>query len=243
MTIHAATLTESQVRTQSELIRHDAAFPVTSDWFQPSFWAAAEHLGEGRGGSFKVSQAGLGKFALRHYLRGGKAALLSRDAYLHRSFDSSRASREFTLLRALHLAGVPVPRPLAARVVKTGLVYRQDLLTHWLDGGESLLSMGKRGALSGHILRVAGHALAQLYQANVLHADLNAANLLWQPNHERVMILDFDQAKELRRPLSASQIELQLARLARSFKRAGLPGREWVGQIQSGLLERGTNPT
>jgi len=75
----------------------------------------------GRGEIRIVEHAGH-DYVLRHYHRGGKLAGLSKDRYVWHGFDASRPWREWRLLANLFQAGLPVPRPLAARLIRRGAI-------------------------------------------------------------------------------------------------------------------------
>src|SRR5690606_7202347 len=88
-------------------------------WFDPVAWGErAQPVGDGgRGGAWYID-ASHGPCVLRHYLRGGLAAKFSRDRYLWRDADRVRSFAEFRLLRDLLNQQLPVPRPIAAAVVR-----------------------------------------------------------------------------------------------------------------------------
>ena len=57
---------------------------------------------------------------LRHFHRGGLVGRLNRDLYLRVGAPRCRAFREFDLLADMHVQGLPVPLPVAARYVPFG---------------------------------------------------------------------------------------------------------------------------
>ena len=77
-------------------------------------------------------ETSFGPAVLRHYLRGGWAAYLSRNRYVYTGLERSRPIAEFQMLDRLHKAGLPVPRPLAAQCAREGLFYSGDLMTRRL---------------------------------------------------------------------------------------------------------------
>jgi 3-deoxy-D-manno-octulosonic acid kinase len=85
----------------------------------------------GRGSAFFL-ETGFGPAVLRHYLRGGWAARLSRDRYLYAGLERSRPIAEFHMLASLYKQGLPVPRPLAAQCKREGIFYSGDLITRRL---------------------------------------------------------------------------------------------------------------
>ncbi|MEO5566578.1 MAG: 3-deoxy-D-manno-octulosonic acid kinase, partial [Luteimonas sp.] len=102
---------------------------VDQDWFDPAGWPGHAHpvASGGRGAAWFID-APFGAAVLRHYLRGGLAARISRDRYSWRGADRTRSFAEFRMLRALHGLGLPVPRPIAACYWREGLGYRAAIL-------------------------------------------------------------------------------------------------------------------
>jgi 3-deoxy-D-manno-octulosonic acid kinase len=97
------------------------------DWFTPN--DSADSSRGGRGAVWRI-ETPAGRAVLRHYRRGGAVARLSRDRYLWTGRERTRSFREFRLLAALDLRGLPVPAPLAARYLRCdALRYTADLLT------------------------------------------------------------------------------------------------------------------
>ena len=113
-----------EIRTAGkDRILHDAhiARSVTPEWFEHGFWHQRQQwtaVSGGRGAGGRIGEGG--KWFLRHYLRGGKAALFSRDRYLFMGTRRVRSFGEFRLLAGMHEAGLPVPRPIAGAVSLEG---------------------------------------------------------------------------------------------------------------------------
>ena len=85
------------------------------DFFSVDYWRSRQAVkGEavGRGSAWFIEIPG--PVVLRHYLRGGWAAKLSRQSYFFTGISRSRPFREFRLLSELFELGLPVPRPVAA---------------------------------------------------------------------------------------------------------------------------------
>ena len=121
------------VSVGGDLILYDSARTdaPAAEWFSPEYWQARHKVvarGGGRGSALFIRDD-TRYWVLRHYLRGGMAAWLFRDQYWWTGVERSRAFREFRLLHALRLQGLPVPTAVAARVRRSGFFYRADLLT------------------------------------------------------------------------------------------------------------------
>lgn len=178
-------------------------------------------VGAGRGGAWRVRVNDV-VAALRPYRRGGMVRHLIRSAYLWTGIERTRAFREFRLMHALHQEGLPVPRPLAARVVRTAFWYRAELLTEWLHGVHSLVSVLGTAEVPDDTWRRIGATLKAFHRAGVWHADLNAHNVLLDGTG-RPFIIDFDRGS--RSAPSRRRARSNLARLKRSLEKVHATGR------------------
>lgn len=207
--------------TGKDCILHDAeiARTVTADWFEKGYWRRKGQwtaVDGGRGAGGRVSDGG--KWFLRHYFRGGKAVLLSRDRYLYTAQARVRSFAEFRLLAKLKALGLPTPKPVAARYRRRGLSYTADLITEWIAGARTLANILPESEDPTGIMSRVGTTLAHFHAAGVRHADLNAHNILVGSNGE-VWLVDFDRA-QLRKPGAWHSRPLQ--RLRRSLRKLGL---------------------
>ena len=183
-------------------------------WFSPVHWGeAAQPVSEGgRGGAWFI-QTGEGDAVLRHYLRGGWMASLSRDGHLWRGINRVRSFAEFRLLRVLREKKLPVPLPFAAWYHRDGLHYRAAILMQRLQDVRSLAALAAEGNAPWE---AAGLLIAQFHRAGLDHADLNAHNILFD-GQGRGWFIDLDQSR-LRIPATAWR-EANLARLHRSLRK------------------------
>lgn len=187
---------------------------VEADWFDPAWWGdrAQPVAAGGRGGAWFV-EAPFGQAVLRHYLRGGLAARLSRDKYVWHGADRTRSYAEFRLTRALHTLGLPVPRPIAACYWRHGAAYRAAILVERLPGVHSLATLAGDAARDAP-WEAAGRLVARFHRAGLDHADLNAQNILFD-GAGRGWLIDFDKGG-IRIPETGWR-ERNLARLRRSL--------------------------
>ena len=186
------------------------------DWFDPGHWAARArpvHAG-GRGGAWFVD-APFGPAVLRHYLRGGLAARMSRDRYVWQGEKRVRSFAEYRLTDILRQSGLPVPRPLAASYRREGAFYRAAILVERLH---DVRTFAERVAADGEGApwEDAGRLVARFHLAGLDHADLNANNILFDPRGQGWLI-DFDRGR-LRRPAATWRAN-NLARLLRSLQK------------------------
>ena len=145
-----------------------------------------------------------GRWAVRHYVRGGTfASRFLGDRYLRsrrvRPYHETRASE------AARARGIPTPRVLAAAMYPRGLFYRGDLVTEFLEGTRDLVTAlfdttrkGPGGAAERlDILQAAGTLVRQLGEMGLRHRDLHARNVLleWQGAAPRPYLLDLDRCE------------------------------------------------
>ena len=207
------------VRSGNRHILYDAAriAKPSDDIFDPEKLAAGGFLvgkALGRGEAYFLRYQGQ-DWVLRHYRRGGLVGKLFHDHYLGVNPGHSRAWREWHLLAALYAQGLPVPRPVAARVV-TGLgVYGADLITERIADACTLADRLKKSPQPEAVWLAVGRCIRQFHDAGVFHADLNSNNILFD-GQGKVFLIDFDRGC-FRAPGSWQQ--RNLARLQRSLKK------------------------
>ena len=110
--------------------------------FDAKYWQSLDKVvgsATGRGTTWFIQLENM-QAALRHYRRGGLFGKLVNDHYRFSGWDNTRCAQEFQLLLALIEAGVHVPRPIAARAVKSGLFYQADLLSERIPNARDLAS-------------------------------------------------------------------------------------------------------
>lgn len=169
----------------------------------------------GRGAAWFVSGA-CGEAVLRHYRRGGLMGRVNADRYFWLGAERTRCVREYRLLRQLHRQGLPVPAPLAAGWWRSGLFYRQALLTARIAATQSLAQLVEADAAQAPWQAV-GQTIARFHLAGVWHADLNAHNIL-RDDAGRIWLIDFDRC--VRGPQPSQERSVQnLQRLRRSLRK------------------------
>jgi 3-deoxy-D-manno-octulosonic-acid transferase len=231
----------SKWQSSRQAIWHDEDFlaDVAPESFSVSYW-------RGLGASIKGSSSGRNTawfiqhenraMLLRHYYRGGLIARFNRDLFLGRQVASSRAMSEFMLLTAMRQQGLPVPRPVAARMLHVaGFWYRADIIVETIPGAEDLFRILCQRSLSALYWQSVGKAIRRLHDKDVWHADLNCHNILLDENAD-VWIVDFDRC-EFRS--EGPWRDANLARLHRSLTKESNkhPAFQWQPADWQYLLE------
>lgn len=176
--------------------------------------AGAESLAAGRSHAVFFGHQGRA-LVLKHYQRGGGMAELLEDKYIGRNCDHSRSFREWRLLRAMRQLELPVPVPVAARCSQHGLFYRADLITLQIQDVTPLADHLMQHAADQPTWIAVGRCLRRFHDASVYHADLNARNILLEPQSLDIYLIDFD--KGAFRYFGESWKAANLARLQRSL--------------------------
>lgn len=222
----------------SRLIVYDAdRLPQPSpEWFHTAYWedrGAVRGRAAGRGQALLL-ESDYGAAVLRQYLRGGWPARISRDRYFFTGFERSRPVAEFRTLARLVALGLPVPAPLAALCDRQGPFYRGWLLMALIPEAEPLADLLASRSEAPALWRRVGATVRRFHDAGVVHADLNARNIL-VGRADAVHLVDFDRARFApgrRRALAAN-----LRRLHRSLEKLWpAPLRDRLPACWSGLI-------
>ncbi|MBW8367331.1 MAG: 3-deoxy-D-manno-octulosonic acid kinase [Arenimonas sp.] len=187
------------------------------------YGAAASAVGEGGRGAAWFVPGDAGEAVLRHYRRGGLAAKLGCRRYAWLGESRVRSLAEFRLLGQLHREGLPVPAPLVAGYWRRGWGYGAAILVERIAGARAL-SQWLGQDVDQAPWEAVGEVLARFHLAGVDHADLNADNVLVDPDG-RVWLIDFDRC--LRRRSGGAWRERNLRRLARSLAKLSRGGMRW----------------
>jgi 3-deoxy-D-manno-octulosonic acid kinase len=234
-------LSDTVKKTRNGAIVYDTDIinQISDAAFAPESWPQRTPVSgtlrsAGRGNTMIVGH-GDEEFVLRHYVRGGLPGHIVRDAYVWTGERQTRAFAEWYLLAKLVRKGLPVPRPAAARYLRSGLIYRADLLTVRVAGIRSLADRISEAPGSPVFWTGLGRGVRKFHDAGVFHADLNAYNVQVD-GADRLFLLDFDRGKIL--PAGVWQ-QKTLARLHRSLKKVkGLDQRiHFTPQNWQELLE------
>jgi len=167
-------------------------------WFEPEYWrqhGEIEPVAAGRGRAWFVHRQ-QEHYVLRHYRRGGLAARITADNYFWNGLEKTRAWREYRLLVYMQELGLRVPYPLAARVLRHGMLYRADLLTRCIPESQPLSRVLAVQALEDQSWHAIGACIRDFHHHDIYHADLNAHNILLDAQGQ-IYLIDFDKSRIL----------------------------------------------
>lgn len=192
-----------------------------AQFFSPEFWQTQGRIlgsAKGRGTTWFVQSSDLFgvNCALRHYYRGGLWGKLVKDRYAFSDLDKTRSFAELRLLKKLSDAGLPVPKPIMARVERIWGGYRADLLSEKIENAQDLTALLQYSVLSDEQWQYIGKLIRQLHDLQICHTDLNAHNILAQQREDNLAfyLIDFDKCGEKSGDFWKPQ---NLQRLKRSF--------------------------
>ncbi len=189
-------------------------------WLDREWWlahGARMHSITGRAGVLMLER-GDETWVYRHYHRGGLVAKLCYDEYLWTGAQRSRPVREWQVLDRLTRLRLPAPRPVAARAVRSGPIYRADILTVLLPDTVPLSSrLGELWPDAG-LWTAIGAMVAGFHRAGCDHPDLTAHNILVD-SARRPFLVDFDNAR-MREPGGWQRAGME--RLKRSLRKVSL---------------------
>ena len=168
---------------------------------------------QGRGAAvfFKYNHLSL---VYKHYQRGGLVARFLHDKCFGIKLKNTRSFREWNLLHQLQILGLPSPVPVAARVIKSGLLYQADMVMKEIENTVTLADLCLKSDVDAAIWENVGQCIKQFHDNNVYHADLNARNILIG-KEGGVYLIDFD--KGCFRGFNDSWKASNLSRLNRSL--------------------------
>ena len=214
-------MTETVEKTPRGEILYDRQVinQITEDQFNASNWLHSEpvsgRLGsDGRGNTMFIGNIPR-QFVLRHYIRGGLIGKLVNDKYVWTGAELSRPFREWRMLAKMSDNGLRVPRPAAARYVRSGPFYTADLITVRVPNVHALSTWVHERAGGEKFWSELGDAIYEFHSHGVYHADMNAYNLQID-SAGKLWMLDFDKGKLL--PAGSWQQET-LSRLHRSLQK------------------------
>jgi hypothetical protein len=198
----------------------------------------------GRTTVFVIPGPGPDRWLVRRLSHGGLLAPLTGDRFL--SLGTPRPFNELYLSLAFRDHAIPTPEVTAAAVYASGMIYRgevaRELITDAADVAACLFGDIRLDEAQRHqVMTAAGGLLCSLFEAGVVHRDLNLRNVLirWREGSAEAYILDIEKCAIVPQ-LSGRQRQRMLRRFGRSATRFGdrtgqhLTDADWAA-FHSGL--------
>lgn len=197
-------------------ILFDGEFQAKIDlqWFDDKYWLNHGRLlgaSSGRGSAWMVKSE-QGKMMLRHYYRGGIPAKFIKDKYFWIGLNNTRSFCEYRLLELMYALGLPVPKPIAALVCKSGSFYQANILIEYIPHKSTFASILNTKENTSEWQNI-GKTIAEFHNHGIFHADLNAHNILIA--EDKIYLIDFDHSNQ--RKIKNSWQQANLKRLKRSI--------------------------
>jgi len=188
-------LKEKIIKSQYILYDQDVISHIEEPLFNPALLQKHNVISgqaQGRGTTYFFEKEGH-QLVLRHYRRGGYIAKLSPDKYFWTGYQQTRAWQEWHLLAKMRDLGLPVPHPVAARVMRHGFLYTADIVTGLINNAKPLGEIITQSPLRNSDWENIGKCIRRFHDNNVYHADLNANNILITSTE--VFLADFDKCE------------------------------------------------
>lgn len=198
----------------SSLLPSFSTKQLSADYWQEQ--QAIIGTAQGRGTTYFIKHQ-QHQWVLRHYYRGGLIGKFNKDLYFFSTLEHTRAFKEFNLLKLMRGLDLPVPDPVACRVVKSGCLYRADLLTTRIEESQDLVAILENGALNNATWGNIGKVIKRFHQHGIYHHDLNAHNILLSDDGI-ISVIDFDRGEQ-RANNNKQWQQANIARLLRSFNK------------------------
>lgn len=180
-----------------------------------------------------------GRIAVRPYRRGGWMAPLLDDRYL--AAGTPRPLLELQASVAVRARGIPTPPVLAGAIYPAGVFYRADLVTLLIPGADLAAVLWGPDPCwpAPRALEAAGQLVRTLEAAGVDHPDLNAKNILVNPEEDggTLYLLDLDRCR-VGEPGRVRPTSMR-PRLRRSLRKLGQMHGRPLGRAEWSALAHG----
>lgn len=208
------------IQNNSEFCQYDSAFlpNFSPEMLSASYWQQQDAItgsAQGRGTTWFI-QHQTNHWVLRHYYRGGLIGKFNKDHYIFTSQASTRAAKEFKLLSLMQTWNLPAPKPVAYRVVRSGLFYQADLLSSRIENAQDLVAILTERSVADNVWFNIGQTIKIFHNKGIDHHDLNIHNILLDDDN-KPWLIDFDQGEQ--RELQQSWQQANMQRLLRSFRK------------------------
>ena len=110
---------------------------------------------------------------------------------------------------------LPVPNPVAARFVPSGIMYRADILIEEIPSAKTFFDALRDDSLDAEAWASLGGTIARFHANGIDHTDLNIRNILLDQN-SKFWLIDFDKCS---RRKAGGWSQSNLSRLKRSIEK------------------------
>lgn len=215
---------EHQIDTSNTaLFISDNTLPITTEWFENSFWKEQQTEKTTASGRGKVSfiYSETGQFVIRQYLRGGFIRKFTEESFFFTGYQRSRPYKELALLEYMQEQRLPAPKPIAGICYKKGTSYRASIMTQLIPDAMELFQLLLPTEFEVNDWpkvnwQAIGSTIRRFHDAGVDHSDLNCHNIMLDKSN-KIWLIDFDKCSQ-RSPNKAWQ-QKNLARLQRSLEK------------------------
>ena len=111
---------------------------------------------------------------------------------------------------------LPAPKPVAYRVVRSGLFYQADLLSSRIENAQDLVAILTERSIADNVWFNIGQTIKSFHDKGIYHHDLNIHNILLDKDN-KPWLIDFDQGEQ--REIKKSWQQANMQRLLRSFRK------------------------
>ena len=178
---------------------------------------------QGRSTVFVAPGPGAERWLVRRITHGGLLAPLTRDRFLR--LGRPRPFNELLLSHRFRQLGIATPRVAAAAIYRNGPIYRGEVAREFISDADDLAAClftddGLDENRRQEAMAAAGRLLRTLFEAGVVHRDLNLRNVLVRRSAvgAEAEILDIEKCS-VESPLSESQRRRMIERFRRSARR------------------------
>ena len=191
---------------------------------------------KGRGNTYLVKDCRKQNVVIRHYWRGGFFGKILKDNFLKFFSSNQRAFREYDMLIVMRKMGFPVPRPVAAKMTKSALFMKNDIILEEIHGAQDLSALLCQRSLTTEEICKIGYVLGTMFSAGIYHCDLNIKNIMID-SATNPWIIDFDKC--VLKKVDQKTYNKMVERLIRSFNKELLlrPSLQWTTLNKELLLE------
>jgi 3-deoxy-D-manno-octulosonic acid kinase len=179
------------------LLKSDHTLPISTSWFDSSFWQSQDALsgtGNGRGEVWFINSQ-FGQFVIRRYRRGGIIAKFNNSLFVFTGLENTRPWLELSLLEKMNSLSLPVPRPIGGVFRLQYGFYQAELLTETIKDAEDLFDIIKSNRSDQVNWNEIGQVIKRFHNHGIYHSDLNCHNIMIDNQH-KVWVIDFDKCEQ-----------------------------------------------